>query len=79
MLLEAYCRIAGVPHKGALAIPLLLGFASDCRRRQILDLYPAVGAAAPVRGPQALRYDPLATERASLTIDDRAVRDEGAR
>ena len=52
----------------------LLGLTRDRRRRRILDLQPAVGATGAIRGSQPLRHDALTAERASLTVDDRAVR-----
>ena len=57
-------------------VPLLLGLARDCRRRRILDFQPAVGAARAIRRAEALRHDAFATERTSLAVDDRSVRDE---
>ena len=48
----------------------------DCGRRRVLDLQPAVGATGAIGRTEALRHDALAAERASLTIDDHAIRDE---
>src|SRR6478752_3251993 len=58
----------------ALAVPILR-LARDCRRVRVPYLQPAVGAAGAVRRAQALRHDTLTTERASLAVDDRAIRD----
>src|ERR1700730_5217363 len=63
-------------HECPPSTPLFLSLARDCRRSRILDLQPAVRATGAVRGSQPLRDDALATERASLTVDDRAIRDE---
>jgi hypothetical protein len=60
--------------QGALTVPILR-LARDCRRVRVLYLQPALGAAGAVRRAQALRHDTLTTERASLAVDDRAIRD----
>jgi hypothetical protein len=62
--------------QGALAVPILLCLARNCRRVRALYLQPAVGAAGAVRRAKALRHDTLTTERASVAVDDRAIRDE---
>ncbi len=58
-----------------LAIPIFFGFTPDSRRSGVLDLEPTVSATGPIRRAEPLRHDALAPERASLTVDDRAVRD----
>ena len=68
--------MAGRPTGTYTEVPLFFSFAPDRGCGRVLDLHPTVGAARSIGRTEPLRHDALATERPSLTVDDRAMRVE---
>ena len=59
---------------GRASVPVFFSFAPDRGCGRVLDLHPTVGATGAIGRTEPLRDNALATERASLTVDDRAIR-----
>src|SRR6516225_7136741 len=57
----------------ARSVPLLLSLPRHRWRCRVLDLQPAIGATGSVRRAKPLRHDALASERAGVLVDDRAI------
>jgi hypothetical protein len=69
----AIAMILGACHR---LTPLLFGLARDSGCLRVFDFYPIIGPARAIGRAEALRHDALAAKRASLAIDDCAIRSE---